>query len=448
MPGHKSSRDFLPDFLLDRDITEIPGADDLNDPDPDGIIGGFQKYLAGLFGADMSFFLTNGSTSGVQAAIIAAVGDGKIIMDRASHASAYAALVLSGAEPVYIYPEITPFGFRGGVTPSAAEETLRCNPGARAVFVTSPAYEGVVSDIDNIAAAAHNNGIPLIVDEAHGPHFIFDKYFPKTALSCGADMVVHSLHKTLPAFTQSAVLHLRGNLVDKRAAAEAVRLLRTSSPSYMMMAQAEYALKLLDSDKKYINEHAAALKIFRENALYLKNIKLFVGFDNKKFGVYDIDRSKLVFTIKNSAITGTELASLLYKNYGISIEMAGPNHIVAMTSPGDKAGWYDRLLTALRDLDEQSGDGTNMPELSPPPPVISVVRPRAAFLAEKEDVPLRLAAERISGGFVAASPPNVPVIVPGELFTADVISHIENQMCLGAHLTGLVGGFVRVLKKI
>jgi arginine/lysine/ornithine decarboxylase len=407
MPGHKRNPGFLPPALTSFDITEIRGADNLNAPD--GILAEFNHNLARFFSNNPKIkteFLTNGSTSGIHAAIHYAVpneGD-KIIIARNSHRAVYGALILTGAVPCYFTDSV---------------ETALCeNPDARAVFITSPTYEGVVSDIAEIARITHAHGKILIADEAHGSHFPLSDYFPKNAVSQSADIVINSLHKTLPTDT-----------VDTERMKDIIRILRTSSPSYMLMAQASFALDKLLNEPKIVDDYVENLKSFREKAAGFKNLKLFGGGD----------KSKIVFL--NG---GCDIESVFRNRFRIELESAFPSHIIAVTSPADTEDGFSRLYEAARYCDGHMAV-PNVEFILPMTETAAVLTPKQAFWAMNEYIPLGESAGRTAADMVIPFPPAVPLAVPGELITRELISAIGHYTEAGINLSGVDNNRIKVV---
>jgi arginine/lysine/ornithine decarboxylase len=420
MPGHKRNSAFAGAYAK-TDITEICGADNLLAPE--GIIRGLQRKLAALYGADESFILVNGSTVGIEAAVLYF---GEIIMARNSHRSAYGGLILSGAKPMYIYPDIID-GIVGAIMPRTIEDALDAAPDAAAVFITSPTFEGYCADIAKIAEVVHKRGIPLIVDEAHGAHFGFHPAFPVNATRLGADIVIQSLHKTLPVPGQCSVLHVKGALIDAKKIKDCVNILQTSSPSYFFMAEIERCVELLQTrGLPLFVEYNARLARFREAAAGLKNIRLLT----------DTEPGKLTFRM-TGGISGVGFGKLL-RERGIELEMLLPGHAVAMTSVADTDSGFERLLAAVREVDRLA-DGTGS---SPDTDAVYRARPRRAaiprdaFFAGKTSRALSGAVGRTAGSFVIPYPPGVPLIVPGEIVTEEIIREAERLLDAGADVLG------------
>jgi len=418
MPGHKRNPQFIPPNLLNLDMTEIPGMDVLSSPT--GIIHELQTEIAKFYGAEHSFLLVNGSSAGILAAVCATCTDGgTLAVPRNVHASVYNAMVMSGAMPVYIMPEITADGLAGGITPSAFDSM----PKGAAVLVVSPTYEGFVSDISAIASRVHSKGGVLIVDEAHGAHFPFSKEFPLSALSQGADIVIQSLHKTLPAPSQCAVLHVKGPRIDTNRIKFLINAVQTSSPSYILMSVCDYMLRLLWQQPKYFQDYICRLKKIRAYLPGEKNSAPLRLSGRERVGehaIYDIDPGKLLFT-SHTDISAEAIAEIMAKEYKVQMEMAAGRHILAMTSVADTDEGFDRLKAAVDglksklptiDIDEPLPPSFFMLEI--------VIPPRQAISLPSKEVPWEDAAGQVSAQLVAKYPPGIAILAPGERIPQDL----------------------------
>ena len=351
MPGHKRRKDdFANPFLID--ITEIEGFDNLHHAE--GILKDAQDRAAALYHSEETYFLVNGSTCGILAAVSACMTrGGKILMARNCHKAAYHAAYLRGLDIEYLYPEKEDiFGINGGIHEDIVEKALEEFQDIQAVMITSPTYDGVVSNVEKIAQIVHRKGIPLIVDEAHGAHFGFHEYFPKSSVEMGADLVIHSLHKTLPSLTQTALLHVNGNRVDRECLRRFLDIYQTSSPSYVFMAGMDSCVCLLEKRGGELFESLRRnLEVFYKQTeslgcIYLANHGL-MG----KSGIHDFDRSKLVISARNAGFTGNQLANLLRNRYHLELEMAGGSYGLALTSISDTEEGFLRLSEALKEID-------------------------------------------------------------------------------------------------
>ncbi|MDD3570065.1 MAG: aminotransferase class V-fold PLP-dependent enzyme [Lachnospiraceae bacterium] len=437
MPGHKMGRGIDIKDVFAMDITEIDGFDNLHHAE--GVIDEAQKMCAKTFGAEESFFIVNGSSSGIIAAIMSICGDGeKIIIARNSHKSVMDGLVLSGANPSYVMPEIVEeYNVFGAVSTEEVEKVCNENPEAKAVIIVSPTFEGIVSDIDSIANIVHQRNMLLIVDSAHGPHMHFNSYFPKTAIECGADIVIESLHKTLPCPTQASVLHISGTRVNRERLKKCLAMVQTSSPSYIFMAAIDKCRDYLDNQGKTdFESYVIRLKKFREDTKELKNLRLMDDSIVGKNNVFDYDLGKLVFF--SDSINCIEIGDILRKKYKIELEMSCPTHCIAMTSVSDTQDGFDRLRNAIIDIDKTLDTIEKRKNVSFvfPKPVVKV-SPRIAFYSKSTDVCLKDSIGEISAEYVIPYPPGIPLISPGEKITAQIVNTLDKYINDNVNIIGM-----------
>ena len=445
MPGHKRN---LP--LVDRacsiDITEIDGFDNLHHPE--GFLKEAMEEAAALYGSRRTFFLVNGSSCGILAAVSALVPvGGKLLLGRNCHTSAYNALGLRQLRPVYLWPRVLPAlgGLCGAVQALDVEAALQKDPEIRAVLIVSPTYEGIVSDIPAIAGVCHAHGVPLVVDEAHGAHFSFGQgCFPVSALAQGADVVIQSLHKTLPAMTQTAVLHIGLHaLVSDEALARYTGLFQSTSPSYVLLAS---ILACLNYMKEHAGEEmprfAEKLQILRRELGQIPGLSL-LGEEDTLGAGYDI--SKLVFSV--AGMSGREAMVWLREQAGLELEMAAPNYALAMTSLCDTREGFDRLRTALRAI-PKTGEQTAFPLWGVLPRTQTMCLPFVAQDAPARALPLREAVGGVAGETAYLYPPGIPVVLAGERVTEEIAACLGEAEARGFEVRGAEGrqpGTLRVL---
>jgi len=350
------------------------------------------------------------------------------------------------------------------------------NPEISAVLITSPTYEGIVSNIKEIAAVVHKHGKILIVDEAHGAHFGFDPYFPESAVQMGADLVIQSLHKTLPALTQTAILHLNGNMVKQAEIEEFLNIFQTSSPSYVLMASINKCVEDLDNCKEEMfRSYAKELEILRNNINSLNNIALLNKDVVGKYDIYDLDRSKLVIFDKAEVYTGKELYDILLNKYHLQAEMSAGKYMIAMTSVNDTKDGFMRLYHALKEIDHyisdlvihnninfkknmRNGLENNISEKGSVPYLAAdkvndlCIENKIKFtVSEAKEIPVKrtLVEEsigEISSEFIYLYPPGIPLIVPGEAIEAELIRYIDNCKVEGYSIQGLEDYTARYIK--
>lgn len=445
MPGHK--RQVHSPYLrnpYEVDITEITDFDNLHHAE--GIIKENQELAAALYHADKSWFLINGSTAGILAAVSACtLRGGKLLMARNCHKAVYHAAYLRGLETTYLYPSYEPFcGLNGGILPEDVEKSLLENEDIQAVVITSPSYDGIVSDIAKIAQIVHRHGIPLIVDEAHGAHFAFHQYFPASALELGADVVIHSLHKTLPAMTQTALLHKKGDLVSTEKLEEFLGIYETSSPSYVLMGGISYCLRFLkDQSTEQFELFSMRVKNARKQLCAMKILHL-VDFDFKvQKDIFDMDLSKFVISTVNAPINGPQLHHILRTKYHLEMEMEAEQYVLALTSVMDSQEGFDRLVRALLEIDEslwRKEQQIHKYVFEDSKRTAKNQQKCAIWQAMEgiwETVPLKESKGRVSAEYAYLYPPGIPLLVPGEIISEEFLIQAEHLRTQGMYLQGM-----------
>lgn len=430
MPGHKFGKGLEMEklSLLDLDVTEVPGLDNLYDPQ--GIILKAQKEMALKYKSKETIFLTNGSTAGIIASMMSICNPGdSLIIARNNHHSVWNGLILGGIQPIYISPSYEKnYHILGGISPIKLEEALRTYPEAKGVLIVSPTYEGLVSDIEGIARIVHKYKKVLIVDEAHGAHFVWDKEFPKSAIECGADIVIQSMHKTLPALTQSGLLHLNSDIIDKETILSRLQMIQTSSPSYIIMGLMDYMRAYMQENSKLWGTYLKDLLKAREALLRLENLLLLSKNICNKADIWDLDISKIVIYTSNSNITGIELGQILRSGYNLQVELEAKEYIIAMSTIGDTSYNLEKLYKALLEIDAKLTKGI------PPKTRFNIMQlnyqqgilPRDVFFGEKEYIFIEKCNGRISAANIMLYPPGIPIICIGEVFSKDIIDGIKD----------------------
>lgn len=438
MPGHKRNKKYVNAGLpCQWDITEIEGFDDLHHAE--GILKDAQERAAEVYRAEETHFLVNGSTVGLLSAILGVTErEDTILVARNCHKSVYHAIDMNELRPVYLYPEFdSQAGLNTKVSVDDVEKALVENPKIRAVVIVSPTYDGVVSDVKAIAETVHKRGIPLIVDEAHGAHFGFHPYFPENANVQGADIVIHSLHKTLPSLTQTALLHMNGTLVNREAVREYLHMLQSSSPSYIFMASIDSCVNLLKQERETLFEpYVNRLKKLRKSLKKLRRLQL--------VETESYDRSKIVIAAGATGISGKELQKRLLLDYHLQMEMAAGNYVLAMTSVGDTEEGFGRLEQALFELDQSLEEKVSEEikiKLPKTELVYTIAQIRKMKKMQKEDNVFVLPWEE-SNGYISMEyaylyPPGIPLIAPGELVTKEITDALLQYERLGFSVEGL-----------
>ncbi len=470
IPGHRLERGICEDWtrktgtgIFAYDVTETPFTDDLHCPE--GAIMEAQELLSRLYGADRSFFLVNGTTCGNEAMIMSAAFAGqKIMIARNAHKSAMMGLVLSGAEPVYVMPDVlSDWGIQGGISPLMVRRTFEKNPDCKALFLVSPSYYGVASNLKEIANICHEFGALLLVDEAHGGHLYFSSRLPVGALEAGADMCVQSMHKVTGALTQSSVLHIKrhaGTELDVERVVSSLQLVQSTSPSYLLMISLDCARKELAVNGKKMMSSALELAEYARNEI--RKIDGFRCMGEEVTGVSQIDGvdlTRLVISAKDIGLTGFELDALLFEKYDVNMELSDYENALAIVTYANTRDDMDRLIEACRmiSMEKVRGIGghgynkkndiyvTNMPL---PPVPEQALTPREAYFSETEEIEWGKAAGRIAAQPIAPYPPGIPIVCAGERISAEAWEYIESFRRDGRHIHGGVNGKLDMVKVI
>jgi arginine decarboxylase len=457
-PGHKRGRgiapplaDLLGSAVFQADLPELPDLDNLFAPE--GVIEQAQALAAEAFGADRTWFLANGSTCGIEAAILTTCNPGeKIVLPRNVHRSAIAALVLSGAIPVFVEPDYDPqLGIAHGITPAAIACALRQHPDAKAVMVVYPTYYGVCGNIEAIAQVVHQHGIPLLVDEAHGAHFGFHPDLPISALAAGADLVVQSTHKLLSAITQAAMLHVQGTRVDGDRLSQTLQLVQSTSPSYLLLASLDAARQQMATQGKQLMTQTLALA--HQARTQLSQIPQISVLSAKSAGSSPgfaaLDPTRLTVTTTGLGLTGFAADEILHQQLGVTAELPSLQHLTFIVSLGNTISDIEQLVNAFQHLAQNSSPPPPLPP-SPPPylPSLCRISPREAFFASAEVQAIAHAVGRISTEIVCPYPPGIPILLPGEEITEGAIAYLRQVMAAGGVITGCADPNLDTLKVV
>jgi len=448
VPGHKAGagadpglRQAIGRSALALDVSqEIDGIDIGPSPTP---YDRAETLAAEAFGATRTFFLTNGATQGNHALALAlAPPRAPVVVQRNSHASLIDGLVLSGGAPRFVAPAYDQgLGMAHGVTPAAVGAALDATPGALTVFVVSPTYYGMVADVASCATVAHEAGAALVVDQSWGSHFGFHPDVPGSALDCGADAVLTSTHKTVGSLTQSALLHVaHDGLVDPDALARAVRLVRSTSPSSLLLAS-------LDAARRQLAVHGEALLArtlraaaqVRDELAGLPGCAVVSREMAGQDGVHDVDPLRIVVDVRETGATGYELAAALRVEHDVHLELATHATLVLVLGVGEPVEELLRFPADLAATVEHLGRAGSTRALSRSPAALeneTVMTPRDAFLGSSEVVSVETAAGRVSAETIAGYPPGIPALLPGERITAEVIAYLQELIDVGARLHG------------
>lgn len=479
MPGHKRrtgpeesfmnscTDSFTNPFAVD--ITEIEGFDNLHHPE--GILKDSMKWAADVYGADQTYYLINGSTGGILAAVCGSVPrGGRILVSRNCHKSVYHGICLNQLKTSYVYPqEIEGLGIQGGITAEDVDRMLNRYMDTQAVLIVCPTYDGIVSDIEAIARIVHRAGLPLIVDEAHGAHFRYDAMFPVSALDLGADVVIQSVHKTLPSLTQTALLHIKCNRPDGGCYADRERIdryihmVQSSSPSYVLMASIEnsiYQMEQTDTAPYGKQLHRLRRRLGQMRHLRLADTGL-IG----QAGIRDLDISKIVVSTRGTCLypaedgltgfTGAQLDDILRREYHLEMEMCGADYVTAITTVMDSGEGLERLGDALTRIDSQLTDAGYKPDgrRGDQKSVYSMRCDTAMSMGEAMEekmasVGLEDSAGCISGEFVYIYPPGIPIVAPGEWISRPILEVILEYRDKGLPVQGPADQSLRTIRVV
>ena len=442
VPGHKRGRgnpeltEFLGEKCLSVDVNSMKPLDNLCHPT--SVIKYAEELAAEAFGAAHSFFMVGGTTSAVQTMVLSTVKKGdKIILPRNVHQSVINALVLCGAVPVYINPQADPrLGIALGMSVSDVRRTINENPDAKAVFVNNPTYYGICSDLVNITKLAHENGMKMLVDVAHGTHFYFGEDMPVSAMAAGADMAAVSMHKSGGSLTQSSIL-LCGKNTNADYVRQIINLTQTTSGSYLLLSSLDISRRNLALNGKQTFEKVKrfaeyARSEIREIGGYYAYSRELVNHDS----IFDFDMTKLSVNTLGIGLAGIEVYDLLRDEYDIQIEFGDIGNILAYISVGDKTKNVERLISSLAEIKRKYGREKQPPLSSEYLTPCVEMSPQTAFYAEKESKELSQCENEICCEFVMCYPPGIPILAPGERITKSIIDYITYAKEKGCLLTG------------
>lgn len=444
VPGHKQGRgnkeleQILGSTCMKIDLTCLEDTDNICNPV--SVIKQAQDLAAQLYGADNAYFLVNGTTCGIQTMIMSVCKPGdKIIIPRNAHKSAIGGIVISGAEPIYINPEIDEdFGIAMGVSPATILKALEEHPDAKGVFMINPTYYGIASDLKAIVDIAHTYDIPVIVDEAHGAHLRFSSKVPLSAIEAGADLVASSTHKLGGSLTQSSLLLHQGSLISPQRVKAALNITQTTSPSYILMASLDIARKQLAEKGTELIENSYNLALWaREKLAKIEGLHLLDEKVLNKPGSFAIDPTKIVINVRALGLSGYEVEKILRKKYHLQMELSDLFNIIALVSIGDSQETLQCLINAMEEI-SKAQIIKNVVKYTIPVPTIpeSVVLPRNAFYGDTKVLPLNEAEGEISAEIIMVYPPGIPIVCPGERITKEIIDYVNILRNEDAELQG------------
>lgn len=444
VPGHKQGRglpelvEFVGENVLKMDLTCLPDLDIISNAF--GPIKEAEALAADIYGADKAFFLVNGTTSGIQAMIMSVCEpEDKIIIPRNAHKSAVGGLILSGATPVYMEPELHPdFGIAMCITPENVKRALELNPDAKAVFIVYPTYYGAASDLVKIVEIAHSYGVPVVVDEAHGAHLKFHDELPVSAIGAGADIVASSTHKLVGSMTQSSILLVREGLVSPQRVKAVMNITQTTSPSYILLTSLDLARKQMALKGRELVENTVELaRRVRREIMDISGYKLLEESVVGSYGAVGYDPSKVVVNVTDLGMSGYQMENILRSKYKIQVELSDLYNVIFLVTLGDTEETVGKLLDALKEIAAGCEVGKVI-RYCPPLPAIpeQAVSPREAFYNETKVVPLTSAVGEISAESIMAYPPGIPLVCPGERITQEIVDYVQILKQENADLQG------------
>lgn len=447
MPGHKKGAIYkmlgygdIVENLYKLDTTEIPGTDNLHSPEE--CIKESLKRASEVFKSDKTFYLVNGSTCGIEAAIMASVNPKeKIILNRDCHQSAINSCIIGDIDPIYVNPSINKdSNTLSGVSFDDVKSVIDSNLDAKAVFLTYPTYFGDVFDLKSICSYAHEKGMTVIIDEAHGAHLGLSEKLPETALSQGADIVIQSTHKTLPSFTQSSMIHIKGNRININKLTNMLRITESSSPSYLLMASLDIAVDIYEKNGfDLMDKLLSNIDEFKSELYKFKNIKV----DESK------DYTKIFLNTKKLGITGHELENILRENYNIQVELSNYYGVLLIATIGNTKDEFLKLKDVLFEIDKIYKKEDHLKSVSYPIKLPKkILSPREAFYMDKKNVKIENSIGKISGEYIIPYPPGVSLVSPGEEITKEVIEYIIECKSKGMNVNGVKDSELRFIQVI
>ncbi|WP_371365488.1 Arginine decarboxylase [Sporomusa rhizae] len=450
-PGHKMGKgmhqvfaDVVPRDTLALDLALMYELDDLHEPH--GPIKAAQDLAADLYGADHSYFVVNGTTGGIYAMILTIAGPGdKVIVPRNAHRSIIGGIILSGAIPVFMQPEVdNELGLAMGVTPETVARTLQQHPDAKGVLIINPTYYGVATDLKKIVDIVHNYNIPVVVDEAHGPHLKFSDRLPVQALDAGADIVAQSTHKIIGALTQCSLVHCREGQIRVPRLKAMLQLVQSTSPNYILLASLDVARMQMATQGRELIEQAVDLA--NKARIEINKIPGLYCFGEEKLGnpgVHSIDATKVTVTVKGLGLKGAEAERILRQKYKIQVELSDVYNILFLITLGDSEREVEALVSALRDLAASHQGTRDFSAISRiyeagkyPTPPEQVRSPRDALFGNTCMVPFNDAAGMTCAEIVTFYPPGIPILCPGEKITQEIIDYCHVLQSADMHISG------------
>ena len=442
VPGHKRGRgnpelvQLLGKQCVELDVNSMKPLDNLCHPI--SVIKEAEELAAEAFGASHAFLMVGGTTSAVQSMVLTACKKGeKIILPRNVHRSVINALVVNGATPIYVNPDVDKkLGIALGMKISQVEKAIEDNPDAVAILVNNPTYYGICSNLKKIVEIAHAHNMLVLVDEAHGTHFYFGENMPITAMAAGADMASVSMHKSGGSLTQSSFL-LTGPNVSAGYVRQVINLTQTTSGSYLLMSSLDISRRnLAQRGRQVFHQVADMAEYAREEINAVGGYYAFGKELCNGNSVFDFDTTKLSVHTLDIGLAGIEVYDILRDEYDIQIEFGDIGNILAYLSIGDRPQEVERLVSALAEIKRRfRTDGAGLLSQEYIDPVVAA-SPQEAFYAPKKSLPLQETEGMVCSEFVMCYPPGIPILAPGERITKEILNYIEYAKAKGCSMTG------------
>ena len=453
-PGHKQGlgahsllKELITSEGLRREVSLMEELDDLHDPR--NCIKEAQKLAAELWNADEAFFIVNGTTSAVQAMIMAILNPGDVVLvPRNAHRCVMSGLILSGARPIYLMPEYdSNFGISLNLTVETVQEAVDKYPQAKALIIVSPNYYGVAADLSAISKLLHEHGMLLLVDEAHGAHLRFSDKLPTSAIDAGADLVAQSTHKLLGSLTQTSMLMMKSKFVDVERVKRTVSLLQSTSPNYLLLVSLDISrLQMQESGNELIDRVVELAKYLRNAVNSIDGLQTFDKVDG-----FDLDLTKVTVNVSGLGLTGIEAEQILRHELKIQCELSDLNNLLFLITFADTDFEIDKLITALKMLpsyQKQNFSARNVDDVPPIPHSELKLTPREAFYSSTIDVNLNSVIGKICAEEITFYPPGIPILYPGELITAEIVEYIKTNKNVGRRLIGAADTSLNNIKVI
>jgi lysine decarboxylase len=453
-PGHKRGQGISTQLsqwlgleVFQGDLPELPALDNLFAPT--GAIAEAQALAAALWGAERTWFLVNGSTAGIIAAILATCGDGnKLLLPRNVHQAAIAGIIHAGAIPIFLEPACDPdWDLAFSITPETLRQALIIHPDAKALFLLHPTYHGVVGNLAELIALAHQAGLPVIVDEAHGAHFAFHDSLPPSALAIGADLTIQSTHKLLGALSQAAMIHAQGNRLDRQRVSQALQLIQSTSPNYLLLASLDAARhQMANGGRERLDSLVNHTVNCRERLSAIPGLKLLTS-EAAQPGFSQLDPTRITLDATAWGLSGFALDEILSEQFQVTAELPTLRQLSFIVSLGNTAQDLDLLAQALQAIALQHQNAAPLTVTLPPLPRAEfALTPRRATFAPSQTVPITKAITKVSADLLCPYPPGIPVLVPGEIITPAAIAYLGQILALGGTVSGLADPSLTTLR--